>query len=158
MALWLVRAGKHGEYEQKFRDANRIYVCWSGLKHDLSKLATKQDLRKVLQAVYPNSPKGKISNNTGQIWPFAHEMKSGDWVIVPYKTKPAVNIAEIVGPYVFDASATDPYFHYRDVKWIARDVGPLSNVVFDGLNRRRTFGLHRRTPLRRSPRPTATSR
>ena len=31
MALWLVRAGKHGEYEQKFFEENRIYLAWDRL-------------------------------------------------------------------------------------------------------------------------------
>ena len=28
MAIWLIRAGKHGEYEQKFLQENRVYVTW----------------------------------------------------------------------------------------------------------------------------------
>ncbi len=31
MALWLVRAGSHGEYEQKFLEENRIYLTWHNL-------------------------------------------------------------------------------------------------------------------------------
>jgi restriction system protein len=55
-------------------------------------------------------------------------MKPGDWAIVPSKRKPAIHVAEITGPYVFDSKADDPYYHYRAVKWIAKDV-PRS--VFD---------------------------
>jgi hypothetical protein len=28
MALWLVRAGKHGEYEEKFFSEGRVYLTW----------------------------------------------------------------------------------------------------------------------------------
>jgi len=28
MATWLIRAGGHGEYEQKFLQENRVYVTW----------------------------------------------------------------------------------------------------------------------------------
>jgi restriction system protein len=128
MALWLIRTGRHGELEQVFLRENRIYLTWGGLKHDLGPLKEKSDLRKLLQTVYPTAPKGRISNNTGQIWAFAKKINPGDWVIVPYKTKPAVNIAEVTGPYVFDGTARDPMFHYRTVKWIATDI-PRS--VFD---------------------------
>ena len=31
MSLWLVRAGKYGEHENKFFDDNRIYLTWDGL-------------------------------------------------------------------------------------------------------------------------------
>jgi restriction system protein len=128
MPLWLVRAGRHGEHMQRFLDTNRIYVTWHGLKTDLAKLQTRQDLQQLLRERYLDSSKGKIINNCGQLWPFVHEMRPGDWVVVPYKGKPAFNIAEITGPYIFDPTAEDPYYHYRTVKWIARDV-PRS--VFD---------------------------
>ena len=28
MAVWLSRAGKHGEYKQKFLQENRVYITW----------------------------------------------------------------------------------------------------------------------------------
>lgn len=128
MALWLVRTGRHGELEQTFLRDSRIYLTWGGLKHDLGAIKEKSELRKLLETVYPDAPKGRISNNTGQIWAFAKKMKPSDWVIVPYKTKPAVNIAEITGGYVFDSSGDGSKFHYRTVKWIASDI-PRS--IFD---------------------------
>ena len=122
MALWMVRAGRHGEHEQRFLDTNRVYVTWWGLKYDLSKLASKKQLQELLRKVYPDSGTGKINNHSGQIWEFAQEMMPNDWVVVPSKLKPALHVAEITGPYVFDVTADDPYYHYRDVKWIARDI------------------------------------
>jgi restriction system protein len=35
MRVWLVRAGAHGEYEQKFISDQRVYVTSSGLNIDL---------------------------------------------------------------------------------------------------------------------------
>lgn len=29
MAVWLVRAGSHGEYESKFISESRVYVTWA---------------------------------------------------------------------------------------------------------------------------------
>lgn len=130
MALWLVRTGRHGEYEQQFLDSQRIYVTWPNLTRDLRTLSNKQELQKLLRELYPASGNGKIINNSGQIWPFAHDMKVGDWVVVPSKTRPAIHIADIVGDYVFDAAAPDPFHHYRPVKWVARDV-PRSNFDQD---------------------------
>ncbi len=126
MALWLVRTGRHGEFEQRFLQDNRIYLTWGDLNHDLSKTANNKELWALLHKVYPDAPKGKLSNNTGQMGAFAHKMKPGDWVMVPYKSKPAFNIAKITGPYVFDASAENPFYHFRTVEWIAKDV-PRSN-------------------------------
>ena len=77
MALWLNRAGRHGEYEQRFIDDNRIYLTWDELNQDVSIPKTKQELGKLLHEVYPNAPKGRVSQNTGQIWSFVKRMKPG---------------------------------------------------------------------------------
>ena len=130
MALWLVRAGKHGEYEQLFLESNRIYLTWERLSHDLSKLQDKPALRKLLQEVYPDAPTGKISTNTGQIWIFAKRIQPGDWIALPSKLKPAIHIGEATGEYVFHKNAEDPYFHTREMKWIETDI-PRSNFDQD---------------------------
>ena len=67
MALWLVRAGRHGENEHRFLDEGRIYLTWGGLNRDLSKCDTKETLRKVLEETYPKASVARISNNVGQI-------------------------------------------------------------------------------------------
>src|SRR5437764_10245 len=126
MSLWLIRSGRYGEHMQRILDTNRVYATWDGLKHDLGKLASKKDLLELLRQVYPGSSEGNLVTNTGQLWRFAREMRPGDWVVVPHKGKPAINVAEITGPYVFDPGTGDPYYHYRDVKWVAKDV-PRSN-------------------------------
>ena len=130
MALWLVRMGKHGEYEERFFEDSRIYLTWRGLKRDLRKAETKKDLRAILEEVYPDFTKAHISNSTGQIWAFSKDMWPGDWVAIPYKGKPAINIAEVASDYQFDAKANDPLYHYRTIKWIANDI-PRANFDQD---------------------------
>lgn len=130
MALWLVRAGKHGESEKKFLDERRVYLTWGGLSHDLTNIKTKAQLRSLLEKVYPDAPAGRISNNVGQIWAFSKSIEKGDWVVLPSKTKPAIHVAEVIGDYVFDGAAEDPYYHLRDVRWIAQDI-PRSNFDQD---------------------------
>lgn len=130
MALWLVRAGKHGELEKKFLDEGRVYLTWGGLSHDLSNINTKGQLRSLLERVYPEAPAGRITNNLGQIWAFSKSIAKGDWAILPSKKKPAIHIAEVLGDYVFEGGAEDPYYHHRDVRWIAQDI-PRSNFDQD---------------------------
>jgi len=130
MALWMVRAGQHGEHEKRFLDEKRIYLTWDGLSHDLSKIDSRQQLRSLLEDVYPKAPKGRITNNAGQIWAFAKGMEPGDWIVLPSKHKPAIHIAEVTSPYTFVPDAEDPFFHYRTVRWIAEDI-PRSNFDQD---------------------------
>ena len=130
MALWLIRAGSHGEYEQKFLEENRVYLTWGGLKKDLSKISSQSGLRELLKVVYPDSSERKIINHGSQVWRFSHQMKSGDWIMVPSKYKSAIHIAEVTGDYRYEDAADDPYYHYRTVNWIATDI-PRSNFDQD---------------------------
>jgi len=122
MALWLVRAGEHGEYEQRFLNESKIYLTWNRLNNDLSKLDSQKELRKVMSDVYPNNSKKKNINQGGQIWAFSHRMQIGDWVVLPSKHKPAIYVAEVIGDYEYDNSAEDPYYHWRKIKWVATDI------------------------------------
>jgi restriction system protein len=130
MTLWLMRAGSHGEYEQKFISEKRIYLTWEGLNHNLEKISERSKLRSLLATVYPNAKKGCINNHAGQIWAFSKSMKPGDWVVLPSKLKRAIHIAEIAGEYCFDGKQDDPYYHYRKIKWIETDI-PRSNFDQD---------------------------
>jgi len=130
MALWLTRAGRHGEYEQRFLDESRIYCTWGELSRDLSKLEDRTRLYEVLGEVYPDAKHKTVLNWAGQIWPFVHEMAANDWVVLPSKMKAAIHVGEIRGDYVFDPKAEDPYYHYREVRWIATNI-PRSNFAQD---------------------------
>ena len=130
MALWLVRAGRHGEHEKKFLEENRIYLTWGGLSRDLAGKQDRAELRALLENVYPDSPKGRISNHLGQIWAFSQEIASDDWIVLPSKKKPAIHVAKVKGAYTFDPKGEDPFFHYREIEWIAQDV-PRTNFDQD---------------------------
>jgi len=136
MAIWLIRAGSHGEYEQKFIQENRVYVTWDGLDENLCKLAERPELVAAMTQRYPDAKAGRIRNWVSQIWPFAHGMKKGDLVVMPLKSQPAIQIGEITGDYHFESAGPDPYFHWRPVKWIGEAV-PRANFGKDLLF---TFG------------------
>ncbi len=129
MALWLNRAGSRGQYEDRFLEQNRIYLTWNGLNTDLSKAKNKGDIASVLRVQYPEAPKGRISQNTGQLWSFVGRMSPGDWVALPSKQGPVIHIGEIVGDYEYDPNAEDPYYHSRRVQWLQLEI-PRSH--FDG--------------------------
>jgi restriction system protein len=122
MALWMVRGGKHGEYEQRFFGDNRIYLTWKELTEDQHDLRDKAELRTRLEERYAGATVAKVSNYTGQVAAFLFEMKADDLVVVPRKGRPAMAIGRIAGPYSFDATAEQDYHHYRDVQWLNLDV------------------------------------
>ena len=136
MAIWLIRAGSHGEYEQKFLQENRVYVTWDRLASDLVKLADRKALFAKMTQVYPDAKTKAIHNFVSQVWPFAHEIKKGDLVVLPSKSQPGIHIAEVTGDYHFEPAGPNPYYHWRPVKWIGEGI-PRANFGKDLLY---TFG------------------
>lgn len=136
MAVWLIRAGSHGEFEQKFLQEKRVYVTWDDLDVDLLKLEDREALVSAMIDRYPNAKPKTIANWTSQVWPFAHEMKKADWVVIPLKSQRAIQIGEVTGDYQFETAGPSPYFHWRSVKWIGEAI-PRDHFGKDLLN---TFG------------------
>ena len=126
MAIWLVRAGSHGEYERKFISDNKVYVTADNLDVNLKGLASRNDLVAVMTQRYPDAKTKTVINWAGQAWPFAHDMKKGDLVVMPLKTQPAINIGEITGDYQFELEGHNPFYHWRQVKWIGEAIPRLT--------------------------------
>jgi restriction system protein len=132
MALWLCRAGRHGEHEAKFLKEDRIYLTWDGLNEKLTGLADINAVYSMLGRVYPRFSHGHRVQNSGQIWSFVRRMSRGDWVAVPSKRR-TIHLAEITGDYCHASEGPNPYCHYRSVKWLQRDI-PRTNFARDILN------------------------
>lgn len=136
MTIWLVRAGSHGEYEQKFIQERRVYATWEGLSVNLADLADRSELVTAMTECYPDTKPKAILNWSSQVWPFAHGISKGDLIVLPLKTQRAVQIGEVTGNYHFEPAGPDPYFHWLPVKWIGEAV-PRANFGKDLLY---TFG------------------
>jgi restriction system protein len=134
MAIWLIRAGKRGQYEQKFIQDKRVYVTWGGLKRDLFQMKDRGELFKFMEEVYPDAKSRKLHNWVSQVWPFAHEIKKGDFVVLPLKSQPSVYVGEVTtSDYHFEPDGPNPYYHWRAVKWIGEGI-PRSHFGKDLLH------------------------
>jgi len=130
MAVWLIRAGRDGEYEQSFLDERRSYLTWSNLNYDLGKMEERTELRTLMEEVYPDAGKNKITNHLGQIWAFVTKINPGDWVVMPSKIKRVIHIGKVKGGYTHNPDGESPYFHFRDVEWVKQDI-PRTNFDQD---------------------------
>ena len=102
MSIWLFRAGSKGEYEHKFLSDNRVYLTWDDLDFDLRSVKNKEDLYKILMDSYKLEKEKTAINWASQIWPIAHSMNKGDWIILPSKINRTIHFGEIIGDYIFD--------------------------------------------------------
>lgn len=122
MELWLIRAGSHGEYEQKFLDEGRVYLTWEELANNLATLDSRASLLELLEKTFPNEKLKRLQNHSSQIWPFAKTIQQGDWVVLPSKKQPVVYIGRIAGDYVHNPQGPDPFFHWRAVEWFGQEI------------------------------------
>ena len=118
MAVWLIRAGSQGQFEQKFINENRVYVTWDGLNSDLSKIQNRQELIDTLAVNDPDAKPKKLMNHASQIWPFAYGINVGDRVILPSKTQPVIYVGKVISDYHFADDGTNPFYHWRSVEWL----------------------------------------
>ncbi|PQJ40108.1 hypothetical protein BTN99_20195 [Vibrio campbellii] len=130
MAVWLIRAGSQGQYEQKFLNENRVYVTWDGLKQNLVAMTERRQLINALASNDPDAKPKKLINHASQVWPFAHAMKVGDRVVLLSKTQPVIYIGKITSEYHFDDNAQDPFYHWCSVEWLP-DAVPRSHFSQD---------------------------
>ena len=64
MSMWLCRAGRYGEFENKFLEDNRIYCTWDNLSESIMQFRTKQICSNTLWTI-PGC-KGKNSDELGE--------------------------------------------------------------------------------------------
>lgn len=133
MAIWVIRAGSHGEYELKFIQESRVYVTWDNLDVDLAKLSDRAQLADVMAERYADAKAKTITNWVSQVWRFAHEIERGDLVILPLKSQRAIQVGEVTGDYEFDRAGPNPFYHFRVVNWIAEAI-PRAHFGQDLLN------------------------
>ncbi|MFM2091813.1 MAG: hypothetical protein RLZZ127_2302, partial [Planctomycetota bacterium] len=121
MALWMVRAGRTGEREQFAIDQGCVLIGWDEMP-DLSTLTTREALSAAYLDKYPTEKAGKVINATAQFFAFAHRMTKGDLVILPLKSRSAIAIGTITGPYEHHPEGPERAFHRRAVKWHRTDL------------------------------------
>ena len=123
MALWLIRAGKYGEHEQRFFADSACYLTWEGTEdRDLHQANDYEGIKTLLAELYPDEkPKTRI-NWASQIALFVFDIQPGDWVVMPHKHKPAIAFGEVTKGYAFDAKADQTYRHSIRVKWLNTEV------------------------------------
>jgi restriction system protein len=74
MAMWVVRAGQHGEGEQAALDRGMAVIGLEDLP-DLSPIETRENLAQLMQITYPDEGPKKLAHWTGQVWAFRNRIQ-----------------------------------------------------------------------------------
>jgi restriction system protein len=87
MNVWIVRAGRNGEYEEMALNLGITSIDWNELE-DISYIHNRDDLKNLYKEVYPDESKNKIAASVGQIWSFINKIRINDVIIMPLKHRP----------------------------------------------------------------------
>jgi predicted Mrr-cat superfamily restriction endonuclease len=129
MAIWICRAGLHGEYAKKFLGQEKMFLIGS-VSMDLTGKTDMEELMKVVSRTYPTEPDGSVVTMSVQARAFAVKAKVGDWVVLPVKDddgKKLLHVGEITGAYVYDGTKSE-LKHSHTVVW---KYGTWEYATFD---------------------------
>ena len=111
--LW----GIHTQDDNLFLKHGTIAIGWREMG-DLDDIENNREAFKAkYQLVYPEAKKGSIPTGSGMLYRFCHEVQIGDYIVFPSKSDRMVNIGEVTGDYIYDASQPE-YVQTRTVKWL----------------------------------------
>ena len=121
MAVWLIRAGRHGEHERTCIEDGLTVVDF-GFARSVEELDSREALRACDLA----------ESSANQLWRFHHDIQMDDMVVLPRKRTRTVAVGRVRGPYqhVPESSAAP---HTRKVEWQATDI-PRSDFDQDMIN------------------------
>ncbi len=129
MAVWLVRAGRYGQREALALQEGLAVIGWEELP-DLSGIASREQLEALCLKVYKDAKANTITNWVGQLWAFLRGITPGDLIVLPLKSRSAIAVGRVVGPYRFRTDLPEDVKHTRPVEWIRKDI-PRSAVDQD---------------------------
>ena len=121
MPVWLVRAGKYGDAEQTAIEKGVVTIGWNDLP-DLATISSRESLADLYRKLRPDASSGKVANHVGQVWAFRSRIKKDDLVALPLKSRSAIAIGKMIGPYQYVTDMGDGIRHVRKVEWLRTDI------------------------------------
>ena len=140
-AVWLIRAGQNGEFEDAALQHGLAIVDWGA--PDVTDAPSRDAIKELVRSADPDATESRIGSIASQLHSFRSEMQEGDVVVLPLKTqRPQVALGRITGPYKH-GEIEGSWYHTRSVGWICRDVRPsdFGEDLQGSLQNRRT--IHR---------------
>ena len=123
MAVWVIKGGRAGEYEDAFLEKGVAAISF-GLRQSIADFPDRDALRDHAESL----------SAANQMWRFYQEIADGDMVILPRKRVSRVAVGHITGPYAYRPEADGPQApHTHSVAWKVTDI-PRSHFDRDLLN------------------------
>ena len=120
MKVYMARAGKHGEDEDRVLEDNLAILGFNDVP-SLAKAQDRDNVYELVEEAYSDASPYTVGNVAGQLWTFSGVMQEGDFVVLPRKLTSQVAIGRVSGPYRYQR-VDGEHRHTRPVKWLRTDV------------------------------------
>jgi restriction system protein len=121
MAVWTVKAGRHGEREERCLDHGVAGGGWEQIS-DLTQIESKDSLNDLCAREAPGWAAKTRSNYVAQLWSLRERMQQNELVVLPLKTTGTVAVGRISGPYQYRPDLGEELRHVRPVNWLRTDI------------------------------------
>ena len=112
MALWLVRAGKHGEDEHTAIEKGIAIIGWLEMP-DLSNIDSFEEMKDKYSEIYPDVSRNSVINSASQLWAFTNKIQKGEYIVLPLKSRSLISVGKVIGDYLYQNGR-----HTRKVEWV----------------------------------------
>ena len=113
LTYWTFSPGENASKWQLCINEGIMCLGWDALG-DLSKYASREDMRTEIKKHYPTD--GNAKNDSLAVWQFSHEMKIGDVVFAKKGRDTIIGRGIVESYYYFDDSFSD-FKHVRKINW-----------------------------------------
>jgi restriction system protein len=120
--VWMVRAGNNNTLAPLLWNRGSVAIGWHKLG-DLSKLTTREAVKRQYKKAYPDDSTSmtRVAVNAGQIYRFAHEMTTNDYVVSYIQATREIIVGEVDSAYIYDLDVfSKQYPNVRHVTWLNR--------------------------------------
>ena len=123
MAIWVIKAGRGAEYEQRSLDENKVFLPIENITSDITQHEEHSRLR---TAMVGYTDEGENVDGVAEIaatWAFSRRIAKGDWIVlVPDLDESPIHVGEVTSDCQYDSEDVDNLRFNRGVTWLVQDL------------------------------------
>ena len=123
-SAWMIRGGRHGQFEKQAIEENIACIGWSARQiPNLTSISSRDELAGLVEKALPEGSGGKVRAWVGQLWRLTTEIRRGDLIAMPMKTTSQIALGVVSQEYWYRENIeSDVPPHVLSVDWIRTDM------------------------------------